>query len=118
MRSWRWGERLVLCLRLPCLRSRFVTVASAFYGPFTGVATGMQTRDTNTDDMEAGTSHDAVHNRSTYQGRFTYSFRVDGFGNVSGTGHGVFTSAPDWDVSGVTGGTQALSDRPHPPRPL
>jgi len=78
--------------------------ASAFYGPFTGVATGTNIHDTNTDDMEAGASHDAVHNRSTYQGRFTYSFRVDGFGSVSGTGHGVFTSPPDWDVSGVSGG--------------
>ncbi|HYM64263.1 MAG TPA: hypothetical protein VES61_06255, partial [Gaiellaceae bacterium] len=74
--------------------------ASAFYGPFTGVATGMQIRHTNT-----ASADNSLNNRSTYNGRFTYSFRVDGFGFVSGVGHGVYTSPPDWDLSGTVSGT-------------
>jgi len=59
----------------------------------------MQTRDTNT-----ASTNNSLHNRSTYNGRFTYSFRVDGFGFVSGVGHGVYTSPPDWDLSGTVSG--------------
>lgn len=85
------------------------TAASAFYGPFTGVATGGQDRVRHSDD--GGSPATVINNTSAYSGRFTYSFRVDGYGLVTGTGHGVFQSTT-WHLDGTNGSNGAFSCDP------
>ena len=74
---------------------------AAFVGPYTGVATGEQTRVAHKDNKASGDSHVTSDSDEDYQARFTYSFRVEN-GEISGTGQGVYLTAT-WHLSGVNG---------------
>jgi RTX calcium-binding nonapeptide repeat (4 copies) len=73
--------------------------ASAFIGPFTGVGTG--TSDHN-DHQESSDQTFQVNSHHAYGGRFTYSFKIDAFGSISGTGTGAYQSA-SWHLDGRNG---------------
>jgi Ca2+-binding RTX toxin-like protein len=67
---------------------------AAGLGPYRGTASGHQERVRNTND---GTT--ATINRSTYAGHFSYSFSVDPYGTVRGSGAGAFDSVL-WHLEG------------------
>jgi Ca2+-binding RTX toxin-like protein len=77
--------------------------ASAFIGPYTGVGTGHLHRVRNVDN-QAPDPADRIVVESTddYRGRFTYSFRIDGFGSITGTGNGSYQAAT-WHLQGTNG---------------
>lgn len=79
--------------------------AAAFIGPFTGVGTG------NSDHNQHREGGDTVNSHHQYQGRFTYSFRIDAYGNVSGTGIGTYQGA-SWHLDGTTSSNGAFSCDP------
>jgi Ca2+-binding RTX toxin-like protein len=70
--------------------------ASAFIGPFTGVGTGTSDHYVHTNSSD---QTDVVDSKHVYKGRFTYSFRIDAFGSISGRGDGTFQSAT-WRLDG------------------
>jgi len=74
---------------------------ASFIGPYTGVATGEQTRFGHSDNNQSGDSHITSDSDEDYQARFTFSFRVEN-GEVIGTGEGVYL-ATTWHLSGVNG---------------
>jgi Ca2+-binding RTX toxin-like protein len=74
---------------------------ASFFGPYTGVATGEQTRVSHQDNKASGDSHVTSDSDEDYQARFTYSFRVEN-GEIAGTGEGVYLAAT-WHLSGVNG---------------
>lgn len=76
--------------------------AAAFIGPFTGVGHGLLDRHRHTDNHEADPNHIVVDSTDVYRGRFTYSFRIDEFGTITGTGHGSYQTAT-WHLEGVNG---------------
>jgi Ca2+-binding RTX toxin-like protein len=70
-------------------------------GPYTGVAVGEQTRGGHQDNHQSGDSHITSDSDEDYQGRFSYSFRVEN-GEVDGSGDGVYLKTT-WHLSGVNG---------------
>jgi len=80
----------------------------SFIGPFTGVATGGEDRVSHRDDKSSNPDNHVVSDSlENYQGRFTYSFRIEN-GEVAGTGQGVYTAAT-WHLSGVNGKNGSFS---------
>lgn len=74
----------------------------SFIGPFTGVATGGVDRVSHRDNKSSNPdTHVVSDSQENYQGRFTYSFRIEN-GEVIGMGQGVYTAAT-WHLSGVNG---------------
>lgn len=71
-------------------------------GPYTGVAIGVLDRYRRIQSSFTSNSKDV------YWGRFTYSFSIDGFGNVIGTGAGDYLSAT-WHLDGVNGNQGAFN---------
>jgi Ca2+-binding RTX toxin-like protein len=82
--------------------------ASAFIGPFTGVGHG--TSDHN-GHQENSDKTFVVNSHHAYAGRFTYSFRIDPFGSISGRGDGVYQSAT-WHLDGTNGDKGSFSCDP------
>ena len=74
-------------------------------GPYTGVAIGVLDRYRRIQSSFTSDSKDY------YRGRFTYSFSVDGFGNINGTGTGVYQEAT-WRLDGVNEGRRFGCDVP------
>src|SRR5918999_3266033 len=76
---------------------------SAFMGPFTGRGQGAPRAGAHR--RQPG-PHPAdrivVKSNDVYRARFTYSFRVDGFGNIKGIGNGSYRTAT-WHLSGTNG---------------
>lgn len=79
-------------------------------GPYTGVGTGLLDRYRHIDNGEAGADHIVSDSKDVYRGRFTYSFRIDEAGNVSGSGTGVYKPAT-WRLQGVNGSNGPFSCR-------
>jgi Ca2+-binding RTX toxin-like protein len=89
---------------------RHAPAQQAFVGPYTGVATGEQTRVSHHDNGSSGDNHVTSDSDEDYQARFTYSFRVEN-GEISGTGEGVYLNAT-WHLSGVNGSNGGFSCDP------
>src|SRR6478672_7126993 len=89
---------------------RHAPARAAFIGPYTGVATGEQTRVAHHDNKASGSGHITSDSDEDYQARFTYSFRVEN-GEISGTGEGVYLVAT-WHLSGVNGSNGGFSCDP------
>jgi Ca2+-binding RTX toxin-like protein len=70
--------------------------AGAFIGPYTGVGTGSSDHNVHTNSSD---QTDIVNSHHKYTGRFTYSFRIDAFGTITGRGDGTFQSA-SWHLDG------------------
>lgn len=83
---------------------------AGFIGPYTGVATGEQTRVSHHDDNASGGNDVRSDSDETYQARFTYSFRVEK-GQIIGTGEGVYLTTT-WHLSGVNGKNGGFSCDP------
>jgi Ca2+-binding RTX toxin-like protein len=83
---------------------------SSFIGPYTGVATGEQTRVGHSDNNASGDNHITSDSDEDYRARFTYSFRVED-GEIIGTGEGVYLAAT-WHLSGVNGSYGGFSCDP------
>jgi hypothetical protein len=77
--------------------------ADAFIGPYTGVVRGKLDRERNVDNM-APDPADRIVSKSedSYALRFRYSFRIDGFGRITGNGNGSYQAAT-WHLSGTNG---------------
>ena len=76
---------------------------TTFIGPYTGVGTGLLARVRNVDNQNPDPADRlVVRSEDRYRGRFRYSFRVDGFGNITGTGNGSYQEAT-WHLSGTNG---------------
>jgi hypothetical protein len=73
--------------------------ATASIGPFTGAGTG--TSDHNGHEQSSDQTF-VVNSHHVYGGRFTYSFRIDAFGNISGRGDGTYQSS-SWHLDGRNG---------------
>lgn len=78
------------------------TPAAASIGPFTGTGGGLLDRYRHIDNHEADPNHIVTDSKDVYRGRFRYSFRIDGFGNISGNGNGSYRPAT-WHLEGVNG---------------
>jgi hypothetical protein len=87
----------VLVLPMSGSPSTAPTATDPSAGPYTGVAIGLLDRYTHVVDSYTSDSKDV------YRGRFRYSFRIDGFGNVDGTGSGGYLTAT-WRLDGVNEG--------------
>jgi Ca2+-binding RTX toxin-like protein len=76
---------------------------ATFIGPYTGVGSGHLHRVRNVDNQDPDPA-DRLVVRSTddYRLRFRYSFRIDGFGFISGTGNGSYQAAT-WHLEGTNG---------------
>ena len=81
------------------------TNAAQTTGPYTGVAIGVLDRYRHIQSSFTSDSKDY------YRGRFTYSFAVDGLGNVTGRGDGVYLEAT-WRLDGVNEGRRFGCDVP------
>jgi Ca2+-binding RTX toxin-like protein len=73
--------------------------ASAFIGPFTGVGSGTSDHNSHAENAD---QTNVVNSHAAYSGRFTYSFRIDAVGTISGRGDGTYQSAT-WHVDGTNG---------------
>jgi Ca2+-binding RTX toxin-like protein len=82
--------------------------ADASIGPYTGVGTGLLDRYRHIDNHQPDPDHIVTDSKDVYQGRFTYSFSIDAFGNITGTGNGTYQPAT-WRLSGVNGSQGAFS---------
>ncbi len=71
-------------------------------GPYTGVATGLLDRYRHIDNHAAAADRIVTDAKDVYVGRFTYSFHIDEFGNVTGSGTGTYLAAT-WHLEGVNG---------------
>jgi hypothetical protein len=71
-------------------------------GPYTGVAIGVLDRFRHIESSFTSNSSDY------YRGRFTYSFSIDAFGNVTGRGDGTYLDAT-WHLDGVNGNQGAFN---------
>ena len=71
--------------------------ASAFIGPFTGVGSGGSDHNSHSENSDKTR---VVNSHSAYSGRFTYSFRIDEFGIITGRGDGIYQSAT-WHLDGT-----------------
>jgi Ca2+-binding RTX toxin-like protein len=77
--------------------------AAAFIGPYTGVGRGSLDRDRNVDNQASDPADRLVYSSDdSYRLRFRYSFRIDGFGNITGNGNGSYQAAT-WHLSGTNG---------------
>jgi hypothetical protein len=76
--------------------------ASADIGPYTGSGTGLLDRYRHVDNHAPDPDHIVTDSKDVYRGRFTYSFRIDRFGNISGKGTGTYDPAT-WHLEGVNG---------------
>jgi hypothetical protein len=75
-------------------------------GPYTGVAVGTLDR-----FRRIRNSQFTSNSSDLYRGRFTYSFQIDAFGNVTGTGTGAYLAA-SWHLDGVNDGRGFSCDVP------
>ena len=77
--------------------------ASAFIGPYTGVGTGLLERVRNVDNQSPDPADRiVVKSEDRYQARIRYSFRIDGFGRITGNGNGSYQTAT-WHLEGTNG---------------
>jgi hypothetical protein len=76
--------------------------AAVSAGPYTGVAIGVLDRFRHIESSFTSNSSDY------YRGRFTYSFQIDDFGNVTGRGDGAYLDAT-WHLDGVNGDRGAFN---------
>lgn len=77
--------------------------AAAFIGPYTGVGRGSLDRVRNVDNQASDPADRlVVKSEDSYRLRFRYSFRIDGFGNITGRGNGSYQRAT-WHLSGTNG---------------
>ena len=75
-------------------------------GMFTGAHVWQETADRLTAAVPPGSEGPSFTDR--YRARFRYSFRIDGLGNISGTGNGSYQEAT-WHLSGTNGSLQPMS---------
>jgi Ca2+-binding RTX toxin-like protein len=87
----------VAALALPVAASQGSGPSSiaAAAGPYSGVGTGLLDRYRHIQN-----SSFTSDSKDVYRGRFTYSFRIDEFGNVEGRGNGDYLTAT-WRLDGV-----------------
>jgi Ca2+-binding RTX toxin-like protein len=77
--------------------------ASTFIGPYTGVGTGLLHRVRNVDNQNPDPAERlVVRSEDSYRLRLRYSFRIDGFGRITGNGNGSYQEAT-WQLSGTNG---------------
>jgi hypothetical protein len=67
--------------------------AGASIGPYAGVGTGLLDRFRHVDNHAPDPDHIVTDSKDVYRGRFTYSFRIDEFGTITGRGDGSYQSA-------------------------
>jgi Ca2+-binding RTX toxin-like protein len=77
--------------------------AAASIGPYTGVGEGLLDRFRHVDNHAPDPDHIVTDSKDVYRGRFRYSFRIDGFGNISGNGNGSYHRPTTWHLEGVNG---------------
>ncbi len=76
--------------------------AAASIGPYTGVVRGHLDRQRHVDNHAPDPDHIVTDSKDIYRGRFTYSFRIDEFGTITGRGDGSYQQAT-WHLEGVNG---------------
>jgi hypothetical protein len=85
--------------------------ADAFIGPYTGVGRGHLDRFRHIDNHAPDPDHIVTDSKDIYRGRFTYSFRIDEFGSITGRGDGSYQQAT-WHLEGVNGSQGPFSCDP------
>jgi Ca2+-binding RTX toxin-like protein len=77
--------------------------ADAWIGPYTGVGRGVLDRHRHIDNHASDpANHIVTDSTDVYRGRFTYSFRIDEFGTITGRGDGSYQRAT-WHLEGTNG---------------
>ena len=102
MRRTPWpGAALFLLALLPA-------PAEGSIGPYTGVGRGLLDRHRHVDNHAPDPDHIVTDSTDVYRGRFTYSFRIDEFGTITGRGDGSYQQ-PAWHLEGVNGSNGPFS---------